>query len=326
MSLIQNPDSKIENPKVSLYIPAYNAQRYIARAIEGALRQTHPFDEILVIDDGSTDGTREIALQYPVRVISHDQNRGLPAARNTGLRIARNDLVASLDADCVAEPDWLEKLLPHLNDLKVAGAGGRLEETVLTSVADRWRQAHLPEDWGSTLVINPPFLFGANGLHRKSALEEAAGYDEVAMRASGEDTDLSRKLLGAGYKLIYDPLALVKHIKHDTVLSALDTRWKWWRYGVRAYFTRIRLRSILATFYRAHFRTMFFEHIGQDARPGRFELLWLDLLCLFYMPYRDLNLYWQEKVRQARPNSEVPLAGRVFNPSSRSARRGLHSN
>ena len=201
------------NSKVSLYIPCYNGERYIARSVEGAVRQSYAFDEVLVVDDGSKDRTREIASHYPVRVLSHERNRGLPAARNTGLRNSRNELVASLDADCVAEPDWLEKLLPHLDDPKVVGVGGRLEETVLTSLADRWRQAHLPEDWGRALVVNPPFLFGANGLHRKSMLEEIGGYDEVAMRASGEDTDMSRRLLATGYKLIYDPAALVKSFR-----------------------------------------------------------------------------------------------------------------
>ena len=224
--------------------------------------------------------------------MSHDRNCGLAAARNTGFRSARNELVASLDADCVAEPEWLEKLLLHLDDPKVAGAGGRLEETVLTSLADRWRQVHLPENWGDSLVVNPPFLFGANGLHRKSRMEEVGAYDEVTWIAGcGEDTDMSRKLIKKGHKLVYDPAALVKHIKQDTVRSVLDTRWRWWRYGVQAYFKRIRLRSILATFYRAHFRTMFCEHVAQDWRSHNYEFLWVDFLCLFYMPYRDLLLY-----------------------------------
>ena len=304
-------------PKVSLYIPCYNAERYLARTLEGALRQTYPLDEILVIDDGSRDRTREIASRYPVRVLSHDRNRGLPAARNTGFRSARNGLVASLDADCVAEPDWLERLLPHLNDPKVAGAGGSLEETVLTSLADRWRKAHLPEDWGITIITNPPFLFGANGLHRKSAMEEVAGYDEVTWRDSGDDNDISTKLLKKGYNLVYEPAALVKHIKQDTVRSVLDTRWRWWRYGVQAYFTRIRLRSVMATFYRAHFRTMFCEHVAQDLRSGNYELLWVDSLCLIYMPYRDLKLYWQTKFGAARTPSKNPVAGRAFDPTPR---------
>jgi len=302
-------------PKVSLYIPCYNAERYLARTLEGALGQTHPLDEILVIDDGSRDRTGEIASRYPVRVVRHDRNRGLAAARNTGFRSARNELVASLDADCVAAPDWLEKLLPHLDDPKIAGTSGRLEETVLTSLADRWRKEHLPENWGDTLITNPPFLFGANGLHRKSALEEVGGHDEVTWIAGcGEDTSISQQLVRKGYKLIYDPAAQVKHIKQDTVRSVLDTRWRWWRYGVQAYFTRIRLRSILATFYRAHFRTMFWGHVAADWRSGNYELLGLDFLCLLYMPYRDLKLYWQTKFGATRLPSQNQAIGRAIDP------------
>jgi len=304
--------------RISLYIPCYNGERYIARAIEGALRQSLPLDEVLVIDDGSRDRTREIALAYPVRVISHDRNRGLAAARNTGVRSARNELVASLDADCVAEPTWLETLLPHLQDPTVGGAGGRLDETVLFSLADRWRQAHLAENWGPSFLVNPAFLFGANGLHRKPVLEAIGGYDEVTWVAGcGEDTDISRRIRQHGYKLIYDPAARVKHIKQDTTRSVLDTRWRWWRYGVGAYFQRIRLRSIAATFYRAHFRTMFFEHLAEDLRPGRFELLWLDVLCLFYMPYRDLKLYWQSRFGPTRPPEEGSMARAALEQSPR---------
>jgi cellulose synthase/poly-beta-1,6-N-acetylglucosamine synthase-like glycosyltransferase len=310
--------SVIPNHKVSLYIPCYNAERYMARTLEGALHQTCPFDEILVIDDGSRDHTREIAARYPVRILSHERNRGLAAARNTGFRSARNDLVASLDADCVAEPDWLEKLLPHLEDPKVAGVSGRLEETVLTSLADRWRQAHLPENWGHAVIVNPPLLFGANGLHRKSALEEVGGYDEVTWIAGcGEDKDISKRLLARGYHLTYDPAARVMHIKHDNVRSVLDTRWRWWRYGVEAYFKKMGLLSILATFYRAHFRTMFFEHVGQDLRSGNYELLGLDLLCLLYMPFRDIKLYFQRKFPPSRSPSDRQETGSALDPLSR---------
>jgi cellulose synthase/poly-beta-1,6-N-acetylglucosamine synthase-like glycosyltransferase len=293
--------------KVSLYIPCYNAECYIAFTIEGALRQTYPLDEIIVVDDASIDHTREIAARYPVRIITHDRNRGTAAARNTGFRSARNELVASLDADCVAEPDWLEHLVPLLDDPKVGAAGGRVEETHLVSLADRWRQAHLPLHWGDKRVVNPPFLFGANGLHRKSVLEKMGGYDEIVWRwrVINEDGYMSRWVQEKGYSLVYDPTALVKHIKQDTVHSVLHNRWRWWRHGVGAYSTRIRLLSILATFYRAHFRTMFFEHVRQDARWGRFELLWLDILCLFYMPYCDLKLYFQAQGRSNRTGASA---------------------
>src|SRR6516162_6327317 len=75
--------------RVTAYIPAYNVSEYLARTIEGLLAQTHAFDEILVIDDGSHDNSAEIASRYPqVTLIKHPVNKGLSAARNTALRAA----------------------------------------------------------------------------------------------------------------------------------------------------------------------------------------------------------------------------------------------
>ena len=81
--------------------------------------------------------------------------------------------MASIDADCVARPDWLETLMGCLEDERVAGAGGRLIETRCLSLPDRWRTSHMRQDWGEEFVANPPFLFGNNTLFRKAALEKA---------------------------------------------------------------------------------------------------------------------------------------------------------
>ncbi|MDX1565811.1 MAG: glycosyltransferase family 2 protein, partial [Phycisphaeraceae bacterium] len=111
---------------ITLYIPCFNAKRTLAECLEGVMAQTRPADEILVIDDGSTDGSAEIAEQLPVRVIQHEVNRGLGAARNTALEAAGGDLVASLDADCVPDPNWLGRLADQLEPDNVIGAGGQL--------------------------------------------------------------------------------------------------------------------------------------------------------------------------------------------------------
>ncbi len=287
--------------KVSIYIPCYNAEEYVARSIEGVLRQTHSAEEILIVDDGSRDRTAEIAARYPVRVVRHERNRGLAAARNTAFRSARNDLVAALDADCVPEPDWLEKLVTHLEDGTVAAVGGRLLETVQSSMADRWRKAHMPQQWGEVPVLNPRFMFGNNVVLRKSVVEEVGWYDE-SLRTNGEDVDLSARIRARGYSFVYDPEAVVKHLRHDTVRSVLDAYWRWWRYGVRAYSNGIRLRSVLGHLYSVHFRTNFFGLVRQDLRSKSYGLLWLDFLALLYMPYRDLGLLVQASTRP-RPST-----------------------
>jgi len=276
--------------KLSVYIPCYNAASYLERSLSGLLNQTHPPDEILVIDDGSTDNTVEIASKFPARVIRHAQNKGLAAARNTAFRAAKNEMVASLDADCVAAPDWLARMVTHLDDPDVVGVGGRLVEGVQVSVADRWRRAHMPQEWGDSYVRNPKFLFGCNNLFRRSTVLNVGGYDE-SMRTNGEDCDLSRRLMLAGHDLVYEPSAVATHLRQDDIHSILDTYWRWWKSGVNAYSTGMRLRTVIGHAIFVHFRYTFLEIVSRDLRARRFELLPLDLLVLMYLPYRDFRLW-----------------------------------
>jgi GT2 family glycosyltransferase len=199
----------------------------------------------------------------------------------------------------VPDPKWLEILVGELSDERVAMAGGRLIETVLTSVADRWRRAHMPQDWGTARLDNPRFVFGNNGLARKSAIEDAGGYDE-RFRTNGEDVDLSQRLRARGYGFIYEPSAIVSHLRQDSVSSVLNAYWRWWKFGVNAYANGVRLRSVVATFYRAHLRTSFLERVQRDLKQRQFELLPLDVVALGYMPYRDLRLYIASAASGAR--------------------------
>ena len=293
--------------KISVYVPAYNSAEFLSRAIDGLLAQALPANEILVIDDGSRDATAEIAARYPdVTLVRHAQNSGLGAARNTGFRTARNEIVASLDADCVPDPGWLAGLSRHFDDPKVAGVGGRLIEGNQRTVADRWRRAHMAQEWGEKPLRNPKFLFGCNNMFRKSAVLEAGGYDE-SMRTNGEDTDVSRRLRDKGWDLLYDPEARVVHQRHDTAQSILDTYWRWWRFGVRAYANGVRLRSVIGHALFVHFRYTFLDLVRSDLNARRFDLLGLDLAALGYFPYRDFRLWLaaHPKSPSQRVSSEV---------------------
>ena len=277
--------------EISVYIPAYNVARFLPRCIESVLAQTLPPSEILVIDDGSPDNSAEIASRYPVvTLIRHDRNRGLAAARNTAFRSARCEFVASLDADCLAAPDWLANLAPHLQDPEIAGVGGLLAEGVQISVADRWRRVHMPQEWGVALIRNPKFLFGCNNVFRKSAVLDVGGYDE-SMRTNGEDCDLSRRLRAHDWQLIYDPAARATHLRSDTFSSILDTYWRWWRSGVNAYSKGITLRSVAGHALFIHFGYSFRGVLSRDLKAHRFELLPLDFSLLGYLPYRDFQLW-----------------------------------
>ena len=289
--------------KITVYIPAYNAAGFLAGAIESLLAQTLPPDQIFVVDDGSRDQSAEIASRYPqVTLLRHERNLGLAAARNTAFRAARNELVASLDADCIADPDWLVRLVTQLDDPHVVGVGGHLTEGVQLSLADRWRRAHMPQEWGDAFLRNPKFLFGCNNLFRRSTVLNAGGYDE-SMRTNGEDCDLCRRLMLNGYDLVYQPSARATHLRRDTIPSILDTYWRWWKSGVNAYANGIRLRSVIGHAIFVHFRYTFLELVSSDLRARRFELLPLDLLVLMYLPYRDFRLWLAARFNPAPQQS-----------------------
>src|SRR5688500_9583140 len=107
---------------VSVVIPAYNYGHFVTEAVASALNQTHPHVEVIVVDDGSTDGTADILKPFGSRIrYIYQPNRGLSAARNTGIRAARGEWVAFLDADDLWHPSKTEtQLSAVVNDSHIA--------------------------------------------------------------------------------------------------------------------------------------------------------------------------------------------------------------
>jgi anaerobic magnesium-protoporphyrin IX monomethyl ester cyclase len=204
---------------VTLYIPCFNAEKTLARCLESVKAQTYPIDEVIVIDDGSKDRTAAIAHSFGVRVISQGRNLGLGVTRNRAAKEARNE--------CVAEPDWLERLMKHFEDKAVVGACGKLVEKNQATLADAWRAVHMPQHWGEERITNPYFLFGADNVYRKSALLEIGLFDE-RHRTNFEDVDMGIRLSRAGKKSIYDPSAIALHLKTDTPMSAIRAYYCWY--------------------------------------------------------------------------------------------------
>ncbi|HEX8932548.1 MAG TPA: glycosyltransferase family A protein, partial [Patescibacteria group bacterium] len=98
--------------KISVIIPAYNEEKYIGACIESLLKQNRLPDEIIVVNNNSTDQTAAIASQYPVKVIN-EKEQGITPARNRGLNEAQYDIIARTDADTILPPDWIEKIKKH---------------------------------------------------------------------------------------------------------------------------------------------------------------------------------------------------------------------
>nr|MBP7835885.1 glycosyltransferase [Candidatus Omnitrophota bacterium] len=213
-------------PKVSLYIPCFNAEKTIQECLESVMRQSFPIDEVLIIDDGCQDKTADIVSKYPVKIIKHDKNKGLAASRNSAFKQAQNEFVAALDADCLAYNDWLKELLGCFEDENVAGSGGRLRERHYRKLADQWRLAHMQQNWGEAYLKDALFIYGSNSVFRKSRLERIGFYNDHDFRNHYEDVDLSERLHRKGYRLAYNPAAQAEHLRTDTINSLLKIYWR----------------------------------------------------------------------------------------------------
>lgn len=293
--------------KLTVYIPCYNAARYIESSIQALLGQTHPADELLIIDDGSSDNSIELASHFPVRVIRHEKNKGLAAARNTAFAHASHPLVAAVDADVVPEPFWLEALLSNFQDPRVAGAGGRLIEAYHTSTADAWRAVHMTQDLGPERIdIEHPShkrLGGFGTLFRKDAVLAVGAYDEK-YRTNFEDVDLCERLLAAGHKLVFEPRAVAFHQRRDSIRSVIRTSWAWdfYFHYFRGGYNNIWLK-ILLNFRSA--RPLIWSHL----RRQPLSFLLVDMRLPFVLSWMDLRYHFSgrrlPKVAAPSPQSDV---------------------
>lgn len=212
---------------VSVYIPfkdSYATLREVLPAIEA---QSYPIHEIILVDD-SSEFLSEVPqpTTIPTRTVRHPRNLGVAAARNTALKEAKSELIVSFDADIVPEPDCVAQLVDALaHDLSLGGAGGRVTERYAETTGDLFRAHFMKQDRGLDRLLNVD-LFGGCTVYRRAVLLEIGGYTEM-LRNSFEDFDVSRRVKEKGWGTAYLPNARAEHIKRDTVISAVDTLYRW---------------------------------------------------------------------------------------------------
>ena len=210
-------------PRVSVVVASYNGARTLEACLDSLERLNYPDYEIILVDDGSTDETPRIAAGHPaVRCVRHPTNRGLSAACNSGIAAATGEIVAFLDADCRADPDWLYYLVGELLNSAFVGMGGPnllpLDDSLVAA-------AVMAAPGGPAHVMltdrQAEHLPGCNMAFYKWALEEVGGFDPLFRRA-GDDVDLCWRLQQAGYKLGFSPAATVWHYRRSTVRGYLE--------------------------------------------------------------------------------------------------------
>ncbi|MGW0780710.1 bifunctional polysaccharide deacetylase/glycosyltransferase family 2 protein [Streptomyces sp. NPDC002913] len=218
---------------VSVIVPAYNEKECIASTLNSLAASTHPI-EIVVVDDGSTDGTAEIAeaLGLPnVRVI-RQENAGKSAALNNGVRQARYDIVVMMDGDTVFEPDTVRQLVQPFADPGIGAVAGNAKVGNRSTMIGAWQ--HIEYVMGFNLDRRMydllgcmPTIPGAIGAFRRQAVLEVGGMSEDTL---AEDTDITIALHRAGWQVVY-----AEHARAWTEAPAsLGQLWRQryrWSYG-----------------------------------------------------------------------------------------------
>jgi glycosyltransferase involved in cell wall biosynthesis len=214
-------------PPYSAYVPCCNNAATIRAAVAGLWAQAVAPAEVIVVDDGSTDGSAEALAGLDVRIIRHERNLGRGAARARAMREARHELVLCCDATNVLPPDFMARALPWFADLKVAAVWGQIHDPAPRGVAGRWRNRHLfkavPER--SKAVRHRSLLATYGAVLRKTAAAGAGGFDP-ALRHS-EDAVLGEKLLAGGWDVVFDPRLDVRSISINSLSEVLERYWRW---------------------------------------------------------------------------------------------------
>tara|TARA_Y100000590_G_C15643124_1_gene985792 strand:+ start:530 stop:1378 length:849 start_codon:yes stop_codon:yes gene_type:complete len=267
------------NNKVSIYIPAFNAEKTIEQSIASILNQSIKVDEIIVINDNSSDQTEKIINSFNnIKIINNLKNMGLGYNRNLAIKSCKNNIVGSIDADVVLDKFWLENLMKHLNRNEIMMCGGKLTEKFIDNKYNLWRSNNYSQNWGDKDLLNPPFLYGCNTLQIKNIWTEVKGYDE-SMLTNGEDIDYTNKVRSnRKNNLYYSAKSLCFHLQDDNLDSLSQRIWRYHSFGYK-----IKEPSIKRFFKLLIKQLKFlFKRIIKDLFKLNFHFLLIDLMIFFY--------------------------------------------
>ena len=216
---------------VSVVVPAYNESANIAATVQSLVASDYPWVEVIVVDDGSTDGTAGIVerLRLPgVRVV-RQANAGKPAALNTGIAHARGDILVLVDGDTVFAPDAVGRLVQPLRHPDVGAVSGNTKVANRRGLLGRWQ--HLEYVIGFNLdrrmfdVLRcMPTVPGAIGAFRRAAVVDVGG---VSGQTLAEDTDFTMALIRAGWRVVYAPDAIAWTEAPASLRQLWRQRYRW---------------------------------------------------------------------------------------------------
>ena len=209
--------------RVSIIIPAYNAASTLAECLTRIFQSTYEAIEVILVDDGSTDGTRAIAANFPARVVATEGRAGPAAARNLGAHVAEGDILFFIDTDVMLRPDSIDRLVERLAEGDVDGVCGvqavQMRHRDLVSQYKnlwmRWTYLRLRGD--------VPLFYTTAAAILRTRFWQAGGFDPAYATPSLEDTAFGQKLAHLGIRVQVQPDLEVEHVKRYSLASLLWT-------------------------------------------------------------------------------------------------------
>ncbi len=204
---------------VSIIVPIKNRGSLLPNLIKNLSNLNYPNYEIIIVDDCSTDNTKNLLRKYPIKSIVLEKSVGSAEARNIGINEAKNDIIALTDSDCFVSRNWLKDLVPFLNRYDIVG--GRVE------FCDRAERKLNPSIKIETVLKKEStvnFLNSSNMLFKKELVTHTGGFLNYRI----EDLEFSWRAIKKGFRLIYVPKGLVIHHGKRTTLQNIK---KYIQYG-----------------------------------------------------------------------------------------------
>ncbi len=280
--------------KASVIIPAYNAEQTIGKCMNALRKQTFKDFEVIIVDDGSKDGTAKIAAGFKGVKVLRQKNAGPATARNKGAKQAKGEIIVFLDSDCVAEKNWLEQMVAPFENQDISGVQGVYKNKQKELIA---RFTHLEIEQRYSKMAKQEFIdfIGSySAAYKKKVFDEMEGFDTSFPMASGEDTDLSFRINKAGYKMVFNQRAAVYHFHPISLKKYLKVKF------FRAYW-RTKL-------YGKHSEKMLKDSYTSQTVKLQTGIFYLICLSLFMAPFGFNGIYFAGILFGALLVSTVPFA------------------
>jgi GT2 family glycosyltransferase len=231
--------------RLSIVIVTYNRYKDLVDCLDSIMKMNYPPNEIIVVDSSSDDDTWKTKEQYPIRFVSIKE-KSMVKARNIGSSLAEGDIIAFLDDDVLVHRQWSQFLLEAYSSDKIGGVGGRVipngekedyhYNVKKVDVGKIFKTGLVIGNYDTPLEspVEVDALIGCNMSFRKDVMNKTGGFDEnFTGNCFRDDTDYCIQVRKQGYKLIYEPKALVWHkFKGKTV----DPKWVYWYSRNNTYF------------------------------------------------------------------------------------------